>query len=108
MGANPFVRKRTPSVANLGSGVRVGLDAIPESSGAAFKILALPRSGKERAMQVDDDDVFGHGAAAVENKGKRKRTSDESDAENQMEKANKTVRTPSLLYFVSQCAFPDN
>jgi hypothetical protein len=107
MGANPFVRKRIPSVANLGSGVRVGLDAIPESSGAAFKIPALPRSGKERAMQVDDD-VFGHGAAAVENKGKRKRTSDESDAENQMEKANKTVRTPSLLYFVSQCAFPDN
>ncbi|KAJ7603951.1 hypothetical protein DFH06DRAFT_1068872 [Mycena polygramma] len=103
-GANPFGRKRTPSIANLGSGVRLGsVDAFGQD--AAFKVPALPRPGKERATtqpaKEEEEDVFGHVAststsAAVENKGKRKRGSDESEAEAQMEKANKTVRVPSF------------
>jgi hypothetical protein len=91
-GSNAFMKKRTNSVsvvADLGSGVRLGADA-------SFKVPEMPRSakGKEREV-VADDDVFGQGA--VENKGKRKR--DESDRENEIEKANKTVRAapPPIL-----------
>ncbi|KAJ7799754.1 hypothetical protein B0H14DRAFT_3092764 [Mycena olivaceomarginata] len=92
-GANPFAaRKRTPSVANLGSGVRLGADE-------SFKVPAVPRAGKERATPQpmdEDEDVFG--AGNVENRGKRKRGSDESDAESQMEKANKTIIKQSTVH----------
>ncbi|KAJ7496634.1 hypothetical protein FB451DRAFT_1456025 [Mycena latifolia] len=92
-GANPFGKKRTASVADLGSGVRL------EAPDAAFKIPEMPRSvkGKERAVDIDDD-VFGQGA--VENKGKRKRASDEADGENQMEKANKTIIKQSTIHLL--------
>ncbi|KAJ6589168.1 hypothetical protein B0H19DRAFT_1248724 [Mycena capillaripes] len=94
-GANPFGRKRTPSIANLGSGVR--LDS-PDLGDVAFKIPALPRNGKEREMmEIDEEDVFGQGAP-VENKGKRKR--DESEVENQMEKANKTIIKQSTMHLL--------
>ncbi|KAF7334386.1 VPS9 domain-containing protein [Mycena venus] len=104
--------KRTASAASLGSSVRVGLDAMPEASSSStanadtFKIPAIPRAGKERThpMAVDikqeeeEEDVFGTGR--VENKGKRKRGSDdrESDVENQMEKANKTIIKQSTIH----------
>ncbi|KAF7326417.1 VPS9 domain-containing protein [Mycena venus] len=104
--------KRTASAASLGSSVRVGLDAMPEAGSSStanadtFKIPAIPRAGKERAhpMAVDikqeeeEEDVFGTGR--VENKGKRKRGSDdrESDVENQMEKANKTIIKQSTIH----------
>ncbi|KAJ6482213.1 hypothetical protein C8R47DRAFT_1322113 [Mycena vitilis] len=107
-GANPFGRKRTPSVANLGSGVRLGsVDASGQDADAAFKVPALPRSGKERATTQpvegeEEEDVFGHVAStsAVENKGKRKRGSDESEAEAQMEKANKTIIKQSTMHLL--------
>jgi hypothetical protein len=44
----------------------------------------------------EDEDVFG--AGNVENRGKRKRGSDESDAESQMEKANKTIIKQSTVH----------
>lgn len=91
VGSNPFVKKRSASVvANLGSGVRLGADSPELPPVGSFKIPDMPRGtkGKEREI-LPDDDVFGQGA--VENKGKRKRA-DESEGENQMEKANKTVR----------------
>ncbi|KAJ7454840.1 hypothetical protein FB451DRAFT_1342430 [Mycena latifolia] len=73
-GANPFVKKRIGSLAELVSGVRVGVDA------GSFKIPDMPRSnkGKKRALDVDAEDV---GSASAR---RTRRT------ENQMEKANKT------------------
>ncbi|KAJ6483697.1 hypothetical protein DFH09DRAFT_402782 [Mycena vulgaris] len=95
VGSNPFVKKRSASaVADLGSGVRLGLD----SPAGSFKIPEMPRStkGKERAV-IPDEDVFGQ--VAVENKGKRKRA-DESDSENQVEKANKTIIKQSAMHLL--------
>ncbi|KAF8146232.1 Ion transport protein-domain-containing protein [Mycena galopus ATCC 62051] len=101
------VRKRTPSAASLGSGVRVGLDAVPESSSSSssFKVPSVPRAGKERATTTqpadeDEDDVFGNIPTAVENKGKRKRGADESDVESEMEKANKTIIKQSTIHLL--------
>ncbi|KAJ7233523.1 hypothetical protein B0H12DRAFT_171230 [Mycena haematopus] len=95
---NPFAtRKRTASVASLGSGVRVGLEPVPESS-ASFKVPAVPRAGKERAVDNEDDvfgpDLFG---GAVENKGKRRR---EADAESEVEKANRTIIKQSTVHLL--------
>ncbi|KAK7018546.1 VPS9 domain-containing protein [Favolaschia claudopus] len=104
--SNPFaVPKRTLSAASLGSTVRVGMDTIPEASSsvAHFKIPAVPRAGKERERAPiadnEEEDVFGSGRGeTVEPKGKRKRGADESDAENQMEKANKTIIKQNVLH----------
>ncbi|KAJ7033414.1 hypothetical protein C8F04DRAFT_1002868 [Mycena alexandri] len=85
VGSNPLVRKRTASMANLGSSVR--LDS------ASFKVPDVPRSSVKREEDLDDD-VFGQ----VENKGKRKAT--ESEAENQMEKANKTIIKQSAMHLL--------
>ncbi|KAJ7099352.1 hypothetical protein B0H15DRAFT_543784 [Mycena belliarum] len=95
-GANPFAgaRKRTTSVADLGSGVRLGVGA--EAPGA-FKIPEMPRIKREASA---DEDVFGAGAV-VENKGKRKRGEEESESENQMEKANKTIIKQSAMHHLS-------
>ncbi|KAJ7721468.1 hypothetical protein B0H16DRAFT_1602458 [Mycena metata] len=84
VGSNPLVRKRTASMANLGSSVR--LDS------ASFKVPDVPRNSVKREEDLDDD-VFGQ----VENKGKRKA---ESDAENQMEKANKTIIKQSAMHLL--------
>ncbi|KAJ7173715.1 hypothetical protein C8R46DRAFT_1189884 [Mycena filopes] len=94
VGSNPLVRKRTASVANLGSSVR--LDSFDNG---AFKIPDLPRSSVKREEDMEDD-VFGQGA--VENKGKRKRTAldAEAEVENQMEKANKTIIKQSTLHLL--------
>ncbi|KAJ7125384.1 hypothetical protein C8R44DRAFT_840418 [Mycena epipterygia] len=99
VGSNPFVKKRSASVvANLGSGVRLGADSPDPIPVGPFKIPDMPRStkGKEREI-LPDDDVFGQGT--VENKGKRKRA-DESDSENQMEKANKTIIKQSAIHLM--------
>ncbi|KAJ7182552.1 hypothetical protein C8R43DRAFT_967437 [Mycena crocata] len=97
--SNLFANKRNASVvANLGSGVRLGIDSPDTHAVGSFKIPDMPRSlkGKERAITADED-VFGHGA--VENKGKRKRI-DETDSENQMEKANKTIIKQSAMHLM--------
>ncbi|KAJ7678563.1 hypothetical protein B0H17DRAFT_1206798 [Mycena rosella] len=99
LSAIAFAKKRTASVADLGSGVRLGAADSPTASGSgSFKIPEMPRSskGKERAVVCPDDDVFGQGA--VENKGKRKR--DEA-ADGEMEKANKTIIKQSTIHLMS-------
>ncbi|KAJ7503183.1 hypothetical protein B0H11DRAFT_2223268 [Mycena galericulata] len=100
VGSNPFVKKRSASaVANLGSGVRLGVDPPNPAQVGSFKIPEMPRSAKGKEREIyPDEDVFGQGAS-VENKGKRKRT-DEMDSENQMEKANKTIIKQSAVYLM--------
>ncbi|KAJ7057076.1 hypothetical protein C8F01DRAFT_342584 [Mycena amicta] len=104
-------RKRTSGIANLGSGVRIGS---PPAASASFRIPDVPPAragsvkGKERALAPfpeDEEDVFGTGSssvAPVENKGKRKRPSDEAqqEVENQMEKANKTIIKQSTIHLL--------
>ncbi|KAJ7647860.1 hypothetical protein FB45DRAFT_1052271 [Roridomyces roridus] len=95
-GGTMFAKKRSAStLANLGSGVRLGV----ESSGS-FKVPEMPiarsAKGKEREIIPIEEDVFGEGAV-VENKGKRKRTED-WEVESQMEKANKTIIKQSALH----------
>ncbi|KAF7329819.1 VPS9 domain-containing protein [Mycena kentingensis (nom. inval.)] len=101
--SRPLPHKRTDSVASLGSGVRVG-----SPPATAFRIPDVPPrpsngngKGKERAVvPEDDEDVFG--TSVVENKGKRKRASDEgvAEVENQMEKANKTIIKQSAVHLL--------
>lgn len=72
-------------------------DPLPVGS---CRITDMPPRGskdKERAVTADED-VFEIQDGAVENKGNRKRASDESDAENQMEQENKTVCSTQDLY----------
>ncbi|KAJ7185566.1 hypothetical protein C8R46DRAFT_1342808 [Mycena filopes] len=93
VGSNPLVRKRTTSVANLGSSVR------PDSfDSGAFKIPDIPRSVKRE--EVPDEDVFEQGV--VEDKGKRKHAAldVESEVESQMEKANKTIIKQSTIHLL--------
>ncbi|KAJ7216612.1 hypothetical protein GGX14DRAFT_605497 [Mycena pura] len=95
-------RKRAPSIAHLGSGVRLGSPPAPGPGGFRIPDMPVPRTakGKERETYPDDD-VFGNGV--VENKGKRKRVSDEplQAAENEMEKANKTIIKQSTIHLLT-------
>ncbi|KAJ7750084.1 hypothetical protein DFH07DRAFT_828161 [Mycena maculata] len=97
-GSNMFVKKRNASaLANLGSGVRLG-DPLNPAQVGSFKIPDMPRNAKRKEREIlPEEDVFGQGA--VENKAKRKRT-DESDSETQMEKANKTIIKQSAIHLM--------
>jgi len=106
--------------ANLGSVIRVGVEAKDKSGGmgVVFKVPVVPvraalKEGKGKGKQKDNgitlgngEDVFGSGtmdegaSIGVENKGKRKRT-DHVDETEEMENANKIVRISLLRPFLT-------
>ncbi|KAJ7901470.1 hypothetical protein B0H13DRAFT_2336051 [Mycena leptocephala] len=74
-------------------------DPLPVGSCRITDMPPRGSKGKERAVTADED-VFEIQDGAVENKGNRKRASDESDAENQMEQANKTIIKQSAIHLM--------
>ncbi|KAJ6510335.1 hypothetical protein C8R45DRAFT_1160747 [Mycena sanguinolenta] len=97
----PLRFDRTASSSSSLFGARSRTGSVAESSDK-FKVPSVPRAGKERAMDVDDEDVFGGtGTAGDSRPGKRKRGADESEAESQMEKANKTIIKQSTTHLLA-------